>query len=168
MRGRRFPQIDFDGVRSVFYEPEAGYLLARRACQAVAEAVGAEGGEVRIAAAFPDAVRRRVCAGARGRLGASSGPLPLRLRPLAGRALSGGDRGAAPPRHPAGGLLLRHCRRGTPGSTRTAARPGSTSARSGSIYGMPGNEHRGFKVADDTRGAPFDPTFGERLVTPAS
>jgi hypothetical protein len=35
------------------------------------------------------------------------------------------------------------------------------------FYGMPGNEHRGFKVADDTRGAPFDPTLDERLVTPA-
>jgi glycine/D-amino acid oxidase-like deaminating enzyme len=33
-------------------------------------------------------------------------------------------------------------------------------------YGMPGNEHRGFKVADDTRGEPFDPTLDERLVTP--
>ena len=46
----RFPQIDFAGVRTVFLEPEAGYLLARRACQAVAEAVAAEGGEVRLAA----------------------------------------------------------------------------------------------------------------------
>ena len=49
----RFPQIDFSGVRSAFYEPEAGYLLARRACQAVAAAVAVEGGEVRLAAAAP-------------------------------------------------------------------------------------------------------------------
>src|SRR6266480_3746361 len=36
----------------------------------------------------------------------------------------------------------------------------------GFIYGIPGNEWRGFKVADDTRGPAFDPTTGERLPTP--
>lgn len=35
------------------------------------------------------------------------------------------------------------------------------------FYGIPGNEHRGFKVADDTRGEIFDPTAGERTPTPA-
>ena len=35
------------------------------------------------------------------------------------------------------------------------------------FYGIPGNEHRGFKLADDTRGEPFDPTSSERLLTPA-
>ena len=30
---RRYPQIDFDDIRSVFFEPDAGYLLARRACE---------------------------------------------------------------------------------------------------------------------------------------
>ena len=34
------------------------------------------------------------------------------------------------------------------------------------MYGIPGNQWRGFKVADDTRGAPFDPTSGERVVSP--
>ncbi len=32
------------------------------------------------------------------------------------------------------------------------------------MYGIPGNEGRGFKIADDTRGADFDPTTGERVV----
>ena len=31
------------------------------------------------------------------------------------------------------------------------------------FYGVPGNQWRGFKLADDTRGAPFDPTSGERV-----
>jgi glycine/D-amino acid oxidase-like deaminating enzyme len=35
------------------------------------------------------------------------------------------------------------------------------------VYGIPGNEHRGFKVADDTRGKRFDPTGGNRTATPA-
>ena len=34
------------------------------------------------------------------------------------------------------------------------------------IYGIPGNANRGFKVADDTYGATFDPTSGDRAHTP--
>ena len=34
------------------------------------------------------------------------------------------------------------------------------------MYGIPGNEWRGFKVADDSRGPVFDPTNGERAPTP--
>jgi glycine/D-amino acid oxidase-like deaminating enzyme len=36
------------------------------------------------------------------------------------------------------------------------------------MYGIPGNQGRGFKIADDTRGAAFDPTDGERRVSDAS
>jgi glycine/D-amino acid oxidase-like deaminating enzyme len=34
------------------------------------------------------------------------------------------------------------------------------------LYGIPGNERRGFKVADDTRGEPIDPSAVDRLVSP--
>jgi glycine/D-amino acid oxidase-like deaminating enzyme len=33
-------------------------------------------------------------------------------------------------------------------------------------YGIPGNDRRGFKIADDTRGPEFDPTNGERVISP--
>src|SRR5439155_1184526 len=33
------------------------------------------------------------------------------------------------------------------------------------VYGIPGNQGRGFKVADDTRGDEFDPTSGDRTVS---
>jgi glycine/D-amino acid oxidase-like deaminating enzyme len=33
------------------------------------------------------------------------------------------------------------------------------------MYGIPGNQGRGFKVADDTRGSALDPTSGERVVS---
>src|ERR1022692_2745103 len=36
------------------------------------------------------------------------------------------------------------------------------------FYGIPGSDRRGFKVADDTRGAAFDPTSGERVITQAT
>jgi glycine/D-amino acid oxidase-like deaminating enzyme len=159
----RFPQIDFEGVRSVFFEPEAGYLLARRACQAVAEAVAAEGGEVRIAAALPDGSENglRLADGSVLRADIylfACGPWLGKLFPDV-----------------IGERLLRVTRQevfffGTP--------PGDSwfhedrcptwidLSAERIYYGMPGNEHRGFKVADDTRGAPFDPTLDERLVTP--
>ena len=34
------------------------------------------------------------------------------------------------------------------------------------MYGIPGNQGRGFKIADDTRGPAFDPTDGERVIDP--
>jgi glycine/D-amino acid oxidase-like deaminating enzyme len=34
------------------------------------------------------------------------------------------------------------------------------------FYGIPGNQWRGFKVANDSREQPFDPTNGERVVAP--
>jgi glycine/D-amino acid oxidase-like deaminating enzyme len=36
------------------------------------------------------------------------------------------------------------------------------------MYGIPGNANRGFKIADDTSGAVFDPTGGDRHVTPGT
>ncbi len=159
---KRFPQIDFSGARSVFYEPEAGYLLARRACQAVAEAVAAEGGEVRIAAALPDLTEGRLKLADGSTLQAdlylfACGPWLGRLFPEVI-----GDR------------LLRITRQevfffglppGDPWFHEDRCPTWIDLSGKRIYYGMPGNEHRGFKVADDTRGAPFDPTFDERLVT---
>src|SRR5262245_17506394 len=50
---RLYPQIDFEGVSWVLHEKEAGYLLARRACQAVQERFLKEGGEYRQSAVSP-------------------------------------------------------------------------------------------------------------------
>ncbi|HWJ48078.1 MAG TPA: hypothetical protein VNS62_10515 [Candidatus Udaeobacter sp.] len=33
-------------------------------------------------------------------------------------------------------------------------------------YGIPGSDRRGFKIADDTRGPNFDPSNGERIISP--
>ena len=49
--GRRFPQIDPEGIAYTLYEKSAGYLLARRGCQRVLEGFLAEGGEYRQAKA---------------------------------------------------------------------------------------------------------------------
>jgi glycine/D-amino acid oxidase-like deaminating enzyme len=163
----RFPQIDFDGVRAVWLEPEAGYLLARRACQAVAEAVAGEGGEVRIAAAFPD----RSHTGKLNRLELADGSsLQADLYLFACGPWLGGLFPEV-----IGERLLRVTRQevfffglppGDPWFHEDRCPTWIDLSGERIYYGLPGNEHRGFKVADDTRGAPFDPTFGERLVTP--
>jgi glycine/D-amino acid oxidase-like deaminating enzyme len=41
---KRWPQVNFAGVRWGIFEPECGYLDARASCQAVVDAFIAEGG----------------------------------------------------------------------------------------------------------------------------
>ena len=163
---RRFPQVRFAGVQHVWLEREAGYLLARRGCATVVERFVAEGGELRQAAVRP------VVAG------------PSRLAAL---ALDDGSSLAADAFVFAGGPWLgkllpdavggrvRPSRQdvfffGTPAGDRRwseGALPTWVDFGAERIfYGIPGNEHRGFKVADDTRGGDFDPERGERTPSP--
>jgi glycine/D-amino acid oxidase-like deaminating enzyme len=167
----RFPQVSFAGIASVFYEERAGYLAARRACRAVAAAVAAAGGEVREAGASPGGILRR---------GAGA------MEPL---ALSDGTRLAADVYVFAcgpwlGGLFpellgprLRATRQevfyfgappGSGGSFGDRALPVWIDFGERIYYGIPGNDDRGFKVADDSRGEPFDPTHGERVPSAAA
>jgi sarcosine oxidase len=165
--GELFPQIDFAGVRTVFLENEAGYLLARRACQAVAAAVDAEGGEVRLAAAAPGPFRE----GRMDRLELADGSdLRADLYVFA----CGPWLGSLFP-EVIGERFLRVSRQEVfyfatpPGDPRfdEGQCPTWVDLDERIFYGIPGNEHRGFKLADDTRGAPFDPTAEERILTPA-
>ena len=50
---KRWPQVSFENVSWAIFEPEAGYLLARRSCELVLEAFHAEGGQYRVAQATP-------------------------------------------------------------------------------------------------------------------
>jgi glycine/D-amino acid oxidase-like deaminating enzyme len=54
--GRRYPQINFEGIRWALYEKEAGFLAARRACADVVEGFSSEGGEYREASVVPPAI----------------------------------------------------------------------------------------------------------------
>ena len=164
---RRYPQINCEQVRWAIFEKDAGYLTARRACAAVLEGFLTEGGEYR-------------------QLAAQAGPQPVGGE-LRGIKLSDGTTLGADAFVFACGPWLgrlfpdvigdrvRATRQevfffGTPpGDQRFTeqALPVWADHGRGFIYGIPGNEWRGFKVADDTRGPPFDPTTGERLPTPA-
>jgi sarcosine oxidase len=165
---RRFPQIAFDStITSVLWEPIAGYLFARRACEHVVERFVADGGEYRQAA-----VRAPVLPGGApmtaidldpgGRIEADAfvfacGPWLGRLFPdvIGPRVLS---------------TRQEVYYFGTPpGDARfdDPAMPVWLDCRDRVFYGVPGNAHRGFKVADDTPGPEFDPTSGTRDATPA-
>jgi glycine/D-amino acid oxidase-like deaminating enzyme len=161
---KRFPPINFDDVTWALYEREAGYLLARRACAVVVDNFVKEGGEYRQVAVTPGAIRQ-------GR--------------MADLALSDGSRLAADQYVFACGpwlgkmfpevlgKLINPTRQevfffGTPaGDTRFVEErfPAWIDDGPRQFYGIPGNEGRGFKLACDRRGAPFDPTSGSRMPT---
>ncbi len=161
---RRYPQINWDGVRWALREEEAGYLLARQACQSVLEAFIREGGEYRQSWVTINGIHSNVLAGIRTSDGSSlqADQYVFACGPWLSRIF---------PDMP--GPLIQPTRQevfffGTPaGDVRftDSALPVWVDHGERLIYGIPGNERRGFKVADDTRGEPFDPTSGERIVS---
>jgi glycine/D-amino acid oxidase-like deaminating enzyme len=159
---RRYPQIDFSGVASVLFEPDAGYLFASRACRHVVSCLVAEGGRYVQAAAVP----------------------PLQIGgPVERVALSDGSSVEADVFVFACGPWLGSIFPDVIGSLVTATRqevhyfgppPGDTRFNDDRlpvwldfgerfIYGIPGVADGGFKVADDTPGPPMDPTTDDRV-----
>jgi glycine/D-amino acid oxidase-like deaminating enzyme len=163
---RRFPQVRFDGVRSVYFEREAGYLTARLACQAVAEAFVAEGGDLRRVAARPGPIEN----GRLSRLDLADGG---RIEADAYVFACGPWLGSLFPQVIGDGVLPTRQEvfyLGAPQGDRRydeGTLPIWIDFSERIYYGIPGNLERGFKVADDTRGEPIDPTDAERSVTPA-
>ncbi len=164
---KRWPQINFDDVHWGIYEPECGYLDARASCQAVVDAFVAGGGAYKQVAVLPDG---------------------LENAPLRGLRLCHGSRVKADHYVFACGPWLGKLFPETIGSLIRATKqdifffgPPAGDARFTDahlpvwgdhgkrfFYGIPGSDRRGFKVADDTRGTAFDPTSGERVVSPAT
>ncbi len=166
---RRFPQCDMDGVTSVFVEPATGYLLARRACERVRESFVAEGGEYRQAWAEPDVGEDAVRAVHLSHDGGASPGERLEadayvfcLGAWMGRTFPNvvGDR-VRPTRQevfyfgaPAGDARF---------GDDVCPVWGEFTDRL--MYGIPGNERRGFKVADDAPGPRIDPSTEDRVPT---
>ena len=161
--GKRYPQIAFEGIRWALLEKEAGFLLARRSCADVVDGLVAEGGEYRQGQATPGEI--------------SGGQ-------LSGVALSDGTRLTADAYVFACGPWLPRVFPALLGTriepTRQEVFFFGTPAGDGRFsegqmpvwvetprffYGIPGNERRGFKIADDARGPAFDPTSGDRTPT---
>ena len=162
---RHYPQIDVSDLSLAFVEREAGYLMARRACEDVVEVFRDEGGRYLVAAAAaPVDVDRTQASGlmltdgttiAADAFVFACGPWLGSLFPDAiGRTI----------------LATRQevYYFGTPAGDRRFVEPAMPvwiEFAGHQMYGIPGNAHRGFKVADDAAGDEIDPTSAARDVT---
>jgi monomeric sarcosine oxidase len=161
---QRWPQINPEGISWGIYEPHGGYLLARRACQVVLEQFRAEGGEYRQSAAKRDGLEDGVKRG----LSLTDGSILTAERYV---FACGAWMGKLFPETI--GNKIRSTKQdvfffGTPGGDdRWSEEKLPVWADHGDtfIYGIPSNQGRGFKIADDSRGCEFDPDVGERLVS---
>lgn len=158
----RWPHISFEGVTSVLWEPEAGYALARRACEHVVETFVAEGGHYvvgQVADVPVDGGSVRVLTLDDGRT-LDADRFVFACGPWLGTLFPDVI-----------GPRIRPSRQesfyfGTPaGDARWLQMPVWLDYRAPMYYGIPGNANRGFKVADDTYGPTFDPTAGDRTPT---
>jgi glycine/D-amino acid oxidase-like deaminating enzyme len=162
---KRWPQINLEGVRWGIYEPQSGFLMARIACQAVLEGFLAEGGTYKQVAVLPRDLDGGKWDGVPLSDGSkfSADQYVFACGPWLGKLF---------PRTI--GNRIRATKQevfffGTPaGDDRfsEAKLPVWADHRERFVYGIPGNEGRGFKMADDTRGPEFDPTSGDRTVSP--
>ncbi|HLX86015.1 MAG TPA: FAD-dependent oxidoreductase [Terriglobales bacterium] len=163
----RWPQISLEQVQWGIYESQSGYLLARASAQAVVEHFISEGGEYRHAMVTTTDLDRNQWQSlamsddstlAADRYIFACGPWLGKLFPetvgphfVSTRqeifffGTPAGDRRFDEGNIPVWGDHSDHF-----------------------MYGIPGNQGRGFKLADDTRGEAFDPTSGERLVSEAN
>ena len=163
---QRFSQVNFDGVESVYYEHEAGYLSARRACRVVVDGFITEGGTYRQRTVRPGRRQSGALSGIVLSDGSSlsADQYVFACGPWLGRLFP-----------EAIGSRIHSTRQETfyfgtpPGQLQFSENrlPVWVDFTGAVFYGIPGAEGRGFKVADDTRGAAFDPTAGDRTPTDA-
>ena len=162
---KRWPQISFENVSWSIFEPEAGYLLARRSCEAVLDAFRAEGGEYRVAQVAPGAISDKEMQGLQlngaenlraDRYVFACGPWLPRVFPfLAGKIRPSKQE-----------VFFFGTAAGDKQFTDEAL-PTWIDNGAQLFYGIPGNQWRGFKLACDERGPDFDPTTGERRISEA-
>jgi sarcosine oxidase len=165
---RRWPQFGMQGVRTVWWEPEAGFLMARLACELVRETFVREGGEWRQGWVKPGATT----GGRMGRVtldGAGSTTLDadrfvFACGPWLGRLFPDvvGRRVVATRQE----VFFF----GTPpADARYDAPTLPTWVHLGDrlVYGIPSHERRGLKVADDTAGEEVDPSTMDRAPSAA-
>src|SRR5258707_2831711 len=153
---KRWPQINFEGVSWSVYEPDSGFLAARRACEAVLNAFLKLGGEYRQAYVTPGPIVSSRMDGVtldQGELRKADfyafapGPWLGSVFPFLAQSI-------VPTRQevfffgtPAGDLRFdeEHFPTWFDGGKQQ-------------FFGVPGNHWRGFKIADDTRGPLINPT----------
>jgi glycine/D-amino acid oxidase-like deaminating enzyme len=158
---RRYPQIDFNGVQSVWLERRAGALSARRACIAVRDAFQKAGGSYRTAHVEPGSIVNGSLSGLRLGDGTrvEADAYVFACGPWLGRLFPEvlGDK-IQPTRQE---VFYFGAPRGSQ-QYGVGRLPIWIDFGERIIYGIPDFDGRGFKVADDTRGEPIDPTSTDR------
>jgi glycine/D-amino acid oxidase-like deaminating enzyme len=173
-----WPHINFEGIEWGIFEPDCGYLDARASCAAVLEEFVKAGGRYRQAAVSDEGLDAAASAGLRNQQARISNQKSLQLSD--GSQLKadifvfacGPWLGKLFPKTI--GDLVRPTKQDVfffgsrPGDTRfhDPNTPVWADHYGKFYYGIPGSDRRGFKIADDTRGADFDPTSGERVINP--
>jgi glycine/D-amino acid oxidase-like deaminating enzyme len=162
---KRFPFIYTDDLHHAYFDPHGGYLKARESCQAVKDQFIKEGGEYIHAQAIPGNISNQQ---------------------LDAITLSNGSTLQADVYLFACGSWLGKIFSDVLGDVITCTKqevyyfgvPAQDASHYENFpvwvdvdgkdfyYGIAGNAHRGFKIGVDIRGAIFDPTTGERSVTP--
>jgi glycine/D-amino acid oxidase-like deaminating enzyme len=162
---KTYPQIDFSGVKSVWLERRAGALYARRACMALRDEVVKNGGTYRIGHAMPEPSDSFHTLKLEDGSNVNADAFVFACGPWLGKLF------------PALlGEYIQPTRQevfyfGTPrGSQRYAppALPVWIDFGERIFYGVPDVHARGFKIADDTRGEPVDPTSLNRTPSEAA
>ena len=162
---KRWPQINFEGIEWGIFEPECGYLDARSSCLAVVDAFVALGGRYRQLAVLGDGLEGGRLKGLRlsDRSSLKADFYVFACGPWLGKLFPQTI-----------GNLVQSTKQevfffGPPaGDSRFSdeSMPVWADHRGRFRYGIPGRDRRGFKIADDSRGPEFDPTDGERVVSP--
>ena len=163
---RRYPQMSFRDVRTVFVEPEAGFITARAACELVRETFVREGGDYKQAWVRPGATTSSRLARVTlsdgtvldaDRFVFACGPWMAQVFPdVIGRRIVATRQEV---------FFF-----GTPaGDTRYEAGTLPVWVHIGDrlVYGIPNHERRGLKLADDTAGDEVDPTTMVRTPSAA-
>ncbi len=149
---RHWPQMNWDGIEWAVHETGAGHLFARRACQAVMEGFVAENGAYRTEAVDAAAVLRSPVS---DRYVFACGPWLGQMFPdVLGKLITATRQEIFYFGTAAGDARFTE--------ERFPTWVDNSPAR---YYGIPGNQWRGFKVAEDVAGTAFDPTNGDRRIT---
>jgi len=159
----RWPQMNFDGVPWSVYEPESGFLAARRACEAVLNAFLKCGGEYRQVRATPGPIVSSKMDGVTLNEGEllkadcyvfAPGPWLGQVFPFLASSITPTRQEVFFFGTPAGDLRFNE-----------EQLPTWMDGGKRQFFGIPGNHWRGFKIADDARGSLIDPTIMEREVS---
>ena len=160
---RRWPQINFDGVPWSLYEPDSGFLAARRGCEAVQNAFLRQGGQYRQAQVTPGRIasnRMDAITVGQGETHKADiyvfapGPWLGRVFPFLADSITPTRQEVFFFGTPAGDLRFNE-----------EHLPTWIDGGKQPFFGVPGNHWRGFKIADDTRGPVIDPGTMEREIS---